>query len=597
MADNHKHNPWYLALGSVVILGCLALCVLFIHLAYVQLFPPGANVVSLAAYFVNDSGDFVPQDPNAYGKTHLKILGSVSTNGEPVSGMVRITVSSGHEPKQAYFRQSVSVPVQRGRFETDDPAFRAIRPAESIQIDADVNASGRNSRSSIVLNTPPPADRTAWEVALIGICLLLAVVFLWAFTGKRTAGKNQTAIIFSYVVIALFLAVPVVAPNVLLRLFPESVEAMIGAPAGLVNTHTANEDIGKTQWALNIGGYSFQPLKPAPAVVARFQASSKNGDPAASGDSRIAGDNSPASSTDAQVAPATATPLVDSDPPGPTETIGTSGTAARFGPNAAGSLVAPVVEVQGGLVIPLYVIILSVMGGAINMTRKVPRFQQEGEASAPSSGGNIRDLILTAGQTLAGGASRQAALSETKAESKPTEREPTPEEQAQVIHDLLDPLVTEQVLRNSQTEATLNEISRLVAQMQDLFQKTDANTLLGFGSFEDWAASHPRVGQLVHSGWRIELLNQYMYLISAPFLAVVTYYILDLLGLSKQGVVVVLSFSVGLISEKIVSWILGIATGYMRSDTAGTTPDSARFAERNQMKSGLPDADGCDVNG
>ncbi len=66
--------------------------------------------------------------------------------------------------------------------------------------------------------------------------------------------------------------------------------------------------------------------------------------------------------------------------------------------------------------------------------------------------------------------------------------------------------------------------------------------------------------------WRVELLNQYMYLISAPFLAIVTYYVLDLLGLSKQGVVVVLSFSVGLISEKIVSWILGIATGYMSTD-------------------------------
>jgi hypothetical protein len=61
-----------------------------------------------------------------------------------------------------------------------------------------------------------------------------------------------------------------------------------------------------------------------------------------------------------------------------------------------------------------------------------------------------------------------------------------------------------------------------------------------------------------------------MYLISAPFLAIVTYYILDLLGLSKQGVVVVLSFSVGLVSERIVSWILGIATGYLRTDTGKT---------------------------
>src|SRR5271165_5207152 len=513
MADKRKHNRWYLALGSVVILGGLALCVFFIHFAYVQLFPPGANVVSLAAYFVNDSGEFASQDPTAYSKTHLKILGSVSNNGGPVSGIVRITVSSGHEAGQAYFRQSVSVPVQKGQFETEDPAFRAIRPAEPIQIDADMSVAGRNASSSIVLNAPPPADRTAWEAALIGICLLLAVVFLWAFTGKKTAAKNQTAIIFSYIVIALFLAVPVVAPNVLLRLFPESVEGMIGAPAGLVNTHTANEDIGKTQWALNIGGYSFQPPKPAPPVAAGFPAGNKTVDPAASGNSSTAVSNSPVSSADAQVTPAAPKPPAGSDPSGPAEPIATSNPAARFGQNAVGSQAAPVVEVQGGLVIPLYVIILSVIGGAINMTRKVPRFQQEGEASAPSSEDSIRDMILTAGQALAGRTGGQTTPSDTEAEAKTTEREPTPEEQAQVIQDLLDPLVTEQVLRNCQTEATLNEIGRLVAQMQDLFKKSDSDTLLGFGSFEDWAASHPRVGQLLHSGWRIELLNQYMYLI------------------------------------------------------------------------------------
>jgi hypothetical protein len=61
-----------------------------------------------------------------------------------------------------------------------------------------------------------------------------------------------------------------------------------------------------------------------------------------------------------------------------------------------------------------------------------------------------------------------------------------------------------------------------------------------------------------------------MYLVSAPFLAIVTYYVLDLLGLSKQGVVVVLAFSVGLISERIVSWILSVAGGYLRTD-AGTS--------------------------
>ena len=57
----------------------------------------------------------------------------------------------------------------------------------------------------------------------------------------------------------------------------------------------------------------------------------------------------------------------------------------------------------------------------------------------------------------------------------------------------------------------------------------------------------PRLREILGGSWRVELLNQYMYLISAPFLAIVTYYTLDLLGLSKAGVVVVLSFSVGLI--------------------------------------------------
>jgi hypothetical protein len=66
-----------------------------------------------------------------------------------------------------------------------------------------------------------------------------------------------------------------------------------------------------------------------------------------------------------------------------------------------------------------------------------------------------------------------------------------------------------------------------------------------------------------------------MYLISAPFLAIVTYYILDLLGLSKQGVVVLLSFSVGLISEKIVSWILGIASGYLRNEPGSAAKATA----------------------
>jgi len=68
----------------------------------------------------------------------------------------------------------------------------------------------------------------------------------------------------------------------------------------------------------------------------------------------------------------------------------------------------------------------------------------------------------------------------------------------------------------------------------------------------------------------VELLNQYMYLISAPFLAIAAYYMLDLAGLSKQPVLVLISFSVGLISERILSWLLSMATGYLRTDAGAS---------------------------
>jgi len=52
------------------------------------------------------------------------------------------------------------------------------------------------------------------------VILALTVIFLYAFTGQTGRVKNRWAIQFSYVVIVLFLAVPIVAPVLLLRFFP-----------------------------------------------------------------------------------------------------------------------------------------------------------------------------------------------------------------------------------------------------------------------------------------------------------------------------------------------------------------------------------------
>ena len=58
--------------------------------------------------------------------------------------------------------------------------------------------------------------------------------------------------------------------------------------------------------------------------------------------------------------------------------------------------------------------------------------------------------------------------------------------------------------------------------------------------------------------WRLGLLSLYMYLISAPFLATVTYYLLWWLDLTKKPILVLVSFSIGLISDQIVDKIIDV---------------------------------------
>src|SRR5271166_6624177 len=261
-----KSERWYAVLGLAIIIGCVAALFFFGRFIFQKLYPSSPVQVSLSAYFVDDKGNFVAPTSDDYPASHLKITGSVSRGGKPVAGVARVAIANG-EGKQDYFGQSVSLPLDdKGQFATDDPAFRSVRPGQAEDISVDVTGDGLSATSSMVLNSRPLADRTTWVVGINGAFLVLAIVFCWAFTGRKTAAKNQTAIIFSYIVIAIFLGVPILAPDVLLRLFPESVNGMIGAPAGLINTHTPNQDKGETQWALNIGGYSFEaPATQAPA--------------------------------------------------------------------------------------------------------------------------------------------------------------------------------------------------------------------------------------------------------------------------------------------------------------------------------------------
>jgi len=593
MSGEEKDGGWLETLLGIVVLALVIWAGIFAwDKVHDYVYPHVPGVLSLSAYFDSQPAASAAANPALGG---IKIRGDVSQNGEPVkSGIVRLTVSTNDNQ----FRQSISLPFQNGHFEADDPAFRTISPDRHIAITAEVEATGLNETATIYLNMKPPTDRTALGYTLAGATLILAGIFFFAFTGPKTPARNQIAIIFSYVIIAVFLAVPLLAPTLLIRVFPGAVCAMIGAPAGLVNTRTPNQEAGQSQWALNIGGYSHDPhqkvadkpnteipgsgiaekqltpKKPAPAEGASGENSGAIVPAAASGTSSASNPAPTAPQGLGQSAPAISGPNPPSSPP----TLAESAAATCEFPDKGSESAAPLVEVEGGLVIPLYVIILSVIGGAINMTRKVPAFQGEGESDF-NIGRRPIALLGAAARSLlpsgsSGGASeKQLKPNEANAPNNGGVPAPSIEDQARTIEDQLTPLVTDQVQSNSESDAKLAEIRTLVGKMREIFQNRNSdNPILRFSSFEDWIASHPRLVQLLRGSWRVELLNQYMYLISAPFLAIVTYYLLDLLGLSKPGVVVVLSFSVGLISERIVTWILGIATGYLRTDAGKTTP-------------------------
>jgi hypothetical protein len=232
---------------------------------------------------------------------------------------------------------------------------------------------------------------------------------------------------------------------------------------------------------------------------------------------------------------------------------------------------------------------LSVIGGAINMIRKVPQFQGEGEYFEPASrrpiglwptlkmaGTSIKGLFTgssmpdrpaeppvtlhrkksegrrdpsrrgspTDTQPVTGTTKEPDAKAEPAADAgrdlpaatqDSPAAEPLLDDRAKLVDAQLDKLVKDQLNRRSLTRTISAQINDKVQEMQRLFDsKSDDQCLLEFESFEAWMGSRVGLKEVLGRNWRVELLNQYMYLISAPFLAIVAYFILDLLSLTKK---------------------------------------------------------------
>lgn len=143
--------------------------------------------------------------------------------------------------------------------------------------------------------------------------------------------------------------------------------------------------------------------------------------------------------------------------------------------------------IEGGLAVPFFVLILAILGGAINMTMKVPAIQQKYQAALlPQTKGSILEAVARSPMILFGA--------------------------------------------NSATE-------------------------------------RPSPKQIeIASGLRRALLSQYMFLVSAPFLAIAVYYLMQVVARQvEEPVLVLMAFATGIVSDKIVNGISEFAEGVLQS--------------------------------
>jgi len=520
-------------LGAVAGLLILAVAGYGVYRGIRALFPDtGPIAVSLSAYFDG---------------ANLVISGQVQPT---VKGRARITVKS----LKGDFQQSIFVDLNNndGSFRTsatEMPALHELRRGDPLEVTAEVRPASRTDVAAlerIYLYAKPPVQLQTAMIIFAAVSFLCIFVFFFAFTGPPSLTKDRVAIILSYCVILLFLILPLSAPIILPRIWGSDV---MDTAVGFVITSVPQKDPTEatdTEWALNIGGYVTTPGQPetpatkppAPNAVpaptgpaAGAAAKAAKSTPAANTPSPQA---NPAATTTANTPSPQANPAATNTPsPNPPSPGGNNAAPEGAGNQATLTPLSKAVKVGGGLVIPLYVIILSVIGGAINMTRQVPRIQGAAPEEYPSF---IRRVV----RVLTTQKGRVGKVTETSNELR--------EQTTELREQAPPPQATGEAA--PPTKASIAP----AAGSQPEPHTTDKTPATPPGAKETGQkGDHQRTQK-----WRMDLLSLYMYLISAPFLAIVTYYLLWWLDLTKKPILVLVSFSIGLISDQIVDKIIDV---------------------------------------
>jgi hypothetical protein len=321
------------------------------------------------------------------------------------------------------------------------------------------------------------------------------------------------------------------------------------ASVGLIIANADDNPDPKPQWVFNIGG------RVSPGLNAPESASAKPS-------------TSPATSPSASPTPSEQkTPAnISQSPLSPLEDNNSAPNRFRISSKAADDEASSPMQVTGGLIVPLYVIILSVIGGAINMTRRIPKYHEMADISLneplkPPK--KVRRTVHQVGHvvSLVIRGLTQKSTSENKSADEVSNHDSIRSEKA--LEGAEQPSSGSEEKRSpddgihaageTREEPETNKMTKVKAEGERAEQKPE-------GGRQD---RENDAGGLKH--WQRGLLSQYMYLISAPFLAIATYHLCIWLSLKVVPLFVLVSFSVGLISDQIVEAITDLVGGLLRS--------------------------------
>lgn len=486
-------------------------------------------IVLAIAYFVWFSDRTALVMLNASG-THprpLTVSGLVTYGGDRVpGGALRVVIE---RPRDGAHLASRIVGVQDGEFSVDVEREPLGDRVDGLRVSA--RYTGKRDKqtlsgaATLYVNQSPPWS-LRW-LAVVVLAYVLALVFL--FTGSAEPGRLKARLLFGLTYVTTFsaLVVPIVI-TVFAARDPHFVELMQDAPIGILKARARGLD--EPQWLLNIGGSVTRDARP---VASGGGEDSPPPPPSPTPSAPPAPTSTPTPSRpgepDAQAPP----PRGDSGAPVPTPPA--SGAASRSGGDAKANdtLPLPALQVVGGIAVPLYVLILAILGAAVNMTRRVPAIQQDHD-----EGGEGMEVTST---LIAAPAAALGALRGAWKRTSPLGRaSPAPDGAAA-------------------GEQTPEGVAAAAVRAESEKRRKKA-----------W--------------WKIrkELIETYMYFLSAPFLAIAVYYLLQIAANSvNEPILVVVAFASGLMSDSVVGTIVSAADRVLKAEKdkgAATRQDAVKTA-------------------